>query len=75
MTLAAIIAGGGLGRFVIDGIAQQNYQMMFAGALLVALLAIATELSLAGVERVLVPRGIRLLRAPVTQRVTTFKAA
>lgn len=74
-TLAAIIAGGGLGRFVIDGIAQQNYQMMFAGAVLVALLAIATELSLAGVERVLVPRGIRLLRAPVTQRVTTFKAA
>jgi osmoprotectant transport system permease protein len=74
-TLAAIIAGGGFGRFVIDGIAQQNYQMMFAGALLVALLAIATELSLSGLERVLVPRGIRLLRAPVTQRATTFKAA
>jgi len=74
-TLAAIIAGGGLGRFVIDGIAQQNYQMMFAGALLVALLAIATELSLSGLERVLMPRGLRLLRAPVSARATTFKAA
>ena len=75
MTLAAIIAGGGLGRFVIDGIAQQNYQMMFAGALLVALLAIATELSLSGLERVLVPRGLRLLRAPAQGRVITLKAA
>ena len=74
-TLAAIIAGGGLGRFVIDGIAQQNYQMMFAGALVVALLAIATELSLSGLERVLMPRGLRLLRAPVSARATTFKAA
>jgi osmoprotectant transport system permease protein len=74
-TLAAIIAGGGLGRFVIDGIAQQNYQMMFAGALLVALLAIATELSLSGLETVLMPRGLRLLRAPVSARATTFKAA
>jgi len=74
-TLAAIIAGGGFGRFVIDGIAQQNYQMMFAGALLVALLAIATELSLSGLERLLVPRGLRLLRAPVRSRAITAKAA
>ena len=74
-TLAAIVAGGGFGRFVIDGIAQQNYQMMFAGALLVGLLAIATELSLSGLERLLLPRGLRLLRAPVTARATTFKAA
>lgn len=74
-TLAAIIAGGGLGRFVIDGIAQQNYQMMFAGALLVALLAIATELSLSGLEQLLVPRGLRLLRFPARGRAITAKAA
>jgi osmoprotectant transport system permease protein len=74
-TLAAIIAGGGLGRFVVDGIAQQNYQMMFAGALLVALLAIATELFLSGLERLLVPRGLRLLRAPSRSRAAAFKAA
>lgn len=74
-TLAAIIAGGGLGRYIIDGYGQQVYTEVFAGALLVALLALATEFSLAGLERVLVPRGIRLLRAPVAQRATTFKSA
>jgi osmoprotectant transport system permease protein len=74
-TLAAIIAGGGLGRYIIDGYGQQMYSEVFAGALLVALLALATEFSLAGLERVLVPRGIRLLRAPIAQRATTFKSA
>jgi osmoprotectant transport system permease protein len=74
-TLAAIVAGGGLGRYIIDGFAQQKYTMLVAGAILVALLALATELALAAVERVLVPRGIRLLRTPLAQRATTFKVA
>src|SRR5467141_3116400 len=63
-TVAALIAGGGFGRFIVDGLAQQDYTKLFAGAILVALLALATELSLSGDERLLVPRGIRLLRAP-----------
>jgi osmoprotectant transport system permease protein len=70
-----LIAGGGLGRYVIDGLDQQDYTKLFAGAILVALLALATELALAAVERVLVPRGMRLLRAPTAQRATTFKVA
>jgi osmoprotectant transport system permease protein len=74
-TLAALIAGGGLGRYVIDGLDQQDYTKLFAGAILVALLALATELALAAAERVLVPRGIRLLRAPTAQRATPFKVA
>lgn len=74
-TLAALIAGGGFGRYVIDGLAQQDYTKLVAGAILVALLALATELALAGAERVLVPRGIRLLRAPAIRRATTFKVA
>jgi osmoprotectant transport system permease protein len=74
-TLAALIAGGGFGRYVIDGLSQQNYAMLVAGAILVALLALATELALAAAERLLVPRGIRLLRAPMAQRATTFKVA
>jgi osmoprotectant transport system permease protein len=74
-TLAALIAGGGLGRYVIDGLDQQNYTKLAAGAILVALLALATELGLATSERLLVPRGIRLLRAPATERATTFKVA
>jgi osmoprotectant transport system permease protein len=74
-TLAAIIAGGGLGRYIIDGYGQQIYTEVFGGAVLVALLALATELGLAGLERVLVPRGLRLLRAPIAQRANTFKSA
>jgi osmoprotectant transport system permease protein len=74
-TLAAIIAGGGFGRYIIDGLAQQDYTKLVAGAVLVGALALATELSLSGVERLLVPRGIRLLRAPTTRRATPLKAA
>ena len=73
--LAALIAGGGFGRYIIDGLAQQDYAKEFAGALLVAVLALATEVSLWGVEQLLVPRGIRLLRAPAGARVRTFKTA
>lgn len=74
-TLAALISGGGFGRYIIDGLAQQDFTKLFAGALLVALLAMAVELSLSGLERVLVPRGIRLMKAPVVRRTTTFKTA
>jgi osmoprotectant transport system permease protein len=74
-TLAALIAGGGFGRYIVDGLARTDYTMLFAGALLVGLLAMATELSLSGLERLLVPRGIRLLRAPIINRATSFKTA
>jgi osmoprotectant transport system permease protein len=73
-TLAALIAGGGFGRYIIDGLAQQDYTKLFAGAVLVAVLALATELTLAGLERLLVPRGIRLLKAPAVLRPTGFRA-
>ncbi|MBA3655306.1 MAG: ABC transporter permease [Actinobacteria bacterium] len=50
-TLAAIVAGGGLGRYIVDGIAQQDQPQAFAGAFLVAVLSVATELSLGAVQR------------------------
>jgi osmoprotectant transport system permease protein len=74
-TLAAEVAGGGLGRFIIDGYAQQIYTEVFAGALLVALLALATEVGLSAVERLLVPSGLRRPRAPGTRMAATFKTA
>lgn len=74
-TLAAYIGGGGLGRFIVDGYATQIYREVFAGAVLVALLALATEVSLSGLERLLTPRGMRLLRAPAARRGTAFKTA
>jgi osmoprotectant transport system permease protein len=74
-TLAALIAGGGLGRYIVDGLARSDNPRTLAGALLVAALALATELLLAGLQRALVPRGIRLLTARAGQRATTFKTA
>lgn len=74
-TVAALVAGGGLGRYIVDGFAQFDYTKLFAGALLVALLALATEVSLSALERALVPRGIRLMTAPTSRRATAFKTA
>ncbi len=45
-TLAAYVASGGLGRYIVDGIAQQDDGQLVAGALLVALLSVLTEVSL-----------------------------
>lgn len=73
-TLAALIAGGGFGRYIIDGFGQQDYTKLVAGGILVALLALVTEALLSGLERVLMPRGLRLLAAPEARRVV-FKTA
>jgi osmoprotectant transport system permease protein len=56
--LAAYIGWGGLGRFIIDGLAQQDYPQVFAGASVVALLSIAVEVGLGALQRVLVPKGL-----------------
>jgi osmoprotectant transport system permease protein len=74
-TVAALVAGGGLGRYIVDGFAQFDYTKLFAGALLVAALALATELLLSWLQRLLVPRGIRLLAASASRRATAFKTA
>jgi osmoprotectant transport system permease protein len=55
-TLAALIAGGGLGRYIIDGFAQGDQPQILAGAVLVAMLAIVTELVFALLERIVSPR-------------------
>jgi osmoprotectant transport system permease protein len=62
-TLAAVLGAGGLGRLIIDGIAQQDDAQLFAGAALVALLAIGTELVFARLQRAVVSRGVRLATA------------
>ena len=66
-TLGAVIASGGLGRYIVDGFAFGTFgesgvegrQLVVGGALLVALLAIATEGAFALVERWVTPTPIR----------------
>lgn len=58
-TLAALVAWGGLGRFIVDGLGLQDYPMLFAGAVMVAVLSLIVEFSLAGVQRLSTPAGLR----------------
>jgi osmoprotectant transport system permease protein len=58
-TLGALVAGGGLGRYIVDGIALQDYPRVFVGAVLVALLSIGVEVAFGGVERLTVSSGLR----------------
>lgn len=62
-TLGALVAGGGLGRYIVDGLALQEYDRLFVGALLVALLAIAVEVAFGIFERLSTSPGIRAERA------------
>ena len=58
-TLGALVAGGALGRFIVDGLALQEYDRLFAGALLVAALAIGVEVAFATFKGRSVSPGLR----------------
>ncbi|HEU5205560.1 MAG TPA: ABC transporter permease [Candidatus Limnocylindrales bacterium] len=58
-TLAALVGGGGLGRFIVDGFALRRQDMLVAGAILVAVLALLTERSLTFLEGRVVSPGLR----------------
>ena len=57
-TIAAAISLGGLGRFLIDGLAVSDYAQMASGALLVALLALVIDGLLALLQRAVVSPGL-----------------
>jgi osmoprotectant transport system permease protein len=59
-TLAALVGGGGLGRLINLGFGQRDYGVMIAGALLVAALALLTELVLVGLSWAVTPGRRRL---------------
>jgi osmoprotectant transport system permease protein len=58
-TLGALIAWGGLGRYIVDGFARQDMGRLIVGAVLVGLLAIIAELGLGALQRASAPRGLR----------------
>jgi osmoprotectant transport system permease protein len=60
--IAAYIGAGGLGVFIQQGIARVYSEMIIAGALLVALLAVFADAGMALLERALTPKGIRITR-------------
>jgi osmoprotectant transport system permease protein len=59
-TLGALVAWGGLGRFIVDGFAQQDTGQLIVGALLVGILAIVAELGFSRLQRYSTPKGLRI---------------
>jgi len=61
--LAFLIGGGGLGELIFTGIDLFDTEMMLAGALMTALLAITVDILVAASAYLMVPRGINPSRA------------
>jgi len=55
-TIAAFIGAGGLGEFIFRGVAMVNNQLILAGAIPAALLALLADFSVGWLERRLQPR-------------------
>jgi osmoprotectant transport system permease protein len=58
-TIAAYVSLGGLGRYIVDGLYQRNYEKVVGGATLVAGLALVTLAVFWAVHRTAVSRGVR----------------
>lgn len=63
-TIAAYIGNGGLGRYIIDGLATENYGEVAGGALVVVLLALAVQVAFVVLRRFAVPAGLRKQSGP-----------
>lgn len=56
-TIAALVAGGGLGRIITSGFGRQDMAEVVAGAILVAALALVVEVAFAALQRRFDPVG------------------
>lgn len=76
VAVVAIISLGGLGRYIIDGLAVQDYGQVLGGAVVIAVLAIVLDGVLVLVQRMVVSPGLRAKPAksepaPATASPTT----
>jgi osmoprotectant transport system permease protein len=58
-TIAAEIGLGGLGRYIIDGLASNNYGEVAGGAAVIVVLALVIQAVFVGLRRLVVPAGLR----------------
>jgi osmoprotectant transport system permease protein len=68
-TIAALVAGPGLGRVITDGFYRTQYGKGIAGAIVVALVALVLELLAAAAQRAVTPAAER--RSPGRSRTTS----
>ena len=62
-TLGALFGFGGLGRYLVDGVAQNDDGQIFGGVFLVAALALLAEAGFALLQRALTSPGLRLAQS------------
>jgi len=58
-TLAAFIGAGGLGEFIVTGLALNNTKLILMGAVPAAILAILTEIVFEIIERLVIPKHLQ----------------
>ena len=58
VAIAAVYGGDGLGRYVVDGVAQNDFAKAFGGAILIIVLALVIDGLYAIVQKFVVPRGV-----------------
>lgn len=75
-TLAALVGWGGLGRYIIDGLATREFDEVFVGAVLVAALSLLVEVGLSRLQKLIVPKGLQGRVTPEDDRdLTTIPGA
>jgi len=67
-TLAAFIAAGGYGDYIVEGINLFNYTELIVGAVSVAVLAIIVEVFMSWLQRILTPEGLKVQEQAATAR-------
>lgn len=65
-TLGAIVGFGGLGRYIVDGVSQNDDGQLYGGVVLVAALALATEAAFVGLQRLTTSPGLRQTGDPAS---------
>jgi osmoprotectant transport system permease protein len=61
-TIAALVAGGGFGRYIVDGFGLRDEAMIVGGAILVAILAIVVERAFTLIEGLVTSPGLEVGR-------------
>lgn len=64
--IRAFLGGDGMGRYVRDGLGQNNDTLVIGGAILIATLAAVTGLAFGLIERTALPSGVRRLKKSAT---------
>jgi osmoprotectant transport system permease protein len=70
-SLAALVGAGGLGVLVLSGLSNNQNDVMLAGAIPIAILAILAEAIFASAQRAITPKGLRIGRRLATRQGRT----